>query len=69
MGENQLIGPMSPKVSASSQMARPTPKPGANEFAAPAHLQGQVNGGEAADQSANKQRRIDSAEQECCPTD
>ena len=41
-------------------------KTGANELAAPAHLQGEIDSGKSADQTADQKRRIDFAEQGCC---
>src|SRR5207302_11486055 len=40
---------------------------GANQVAAPANLESEINGGETADQTDDEKRRIDPAEQNAAP--
>ncbi len=66
-GGKRSIGPMRPKVSESKPDREADAETGANQAAAPPHLQREINGGEPADQTAHEQRRIDFSEEHAAP--
>ena len=56
-----------PKGERQQPNGEPDAEAGANQFAAPPHLQGEIDGGESADQATDQERRIDRSEKDAAP--